>query len=425
MQLPIWDVIIIGAGPAGLMGAIVCGANKLQTLVLDSQKKIGAKLLISGGGRCNVAPLKAVEDDYRASSSRTVRNILRAFPTEKTLKFFKGLDIEMVLEEGTKFFPEEQSSKIILEALVKEASARGVHFENPRKVLKLSLSSDLFQVHGEGFQYSSKTILMATGGLSYPKTGSDGSGYKLAQGLGHTIVATTPALVPLVTDDPDWKKMTGITLSVKLTVEDHGHRIATSEGALLFTHKGLSGPAVLDMSGSWIRCRSQGKKLFANFLPGYTESQIRHCFIEVLLRYPKRGLKHFLASFFPERLSEVIIKKTGLPCDISISQIRKEHRNGLLNSLFHFPLEITGALGYEKAEITAGGVDLKEVDEKSLESRLRPGLFFAGEMLDVDGRIGGFNLQWAWASGRVAGEGISKKLGSLSATQFYSRNFHR
>ncbi len=404
-----WDVVIVGAGPAGLMAAITCAAGKLRTLVLDSKKTIGAKLLISGGGRCNVTNLKASEKDYQTGAPRTVRNILRAFPPECTLAFFKDFGVEMVLEEGTKYFPKGQSAKGVLQALLEASRWAGVVIETGKKVKTISKERGIFKISGEGFEIFADTLVIATGGMSYPETGSDGSGYSLAKSLEHRILPTTPALTPLFTDDSDWKSLSGITLPVELSVLSDGKKIARSEGALLFTHAGFSGPAVLDISGPWLRCAAKSRELVANFLPAHREAELLAAVAKEVSSRTNRSWKRFLSLYFPERLAEILLKKHGMDPGTRLNQTSKTGRKSLLHMLSHCRVRVTGSLGYEKAEATAGGVDLREVDPKTLESDLCARLYFAGEILDVDGRIGGFNFQWAWASGTVVGREILRK----------------
>ncbi len=407
-----WDVIIVGAGPAGLMTAITCAVKPLRVLVLDGNSRAGAKLLLSGGGRCNVTNLKVSEKNYQGGEARTVRNVLSAFSSERAVRFFKSLGVAMVLEEGTKYFPETQSAKTVLEALLGEARACGVILEMKKKVSRISRPDGSFRVAGEGFEYTARAVVICTGGLSYAATGSDGSGYGLARTMGHTIVKTLPALTPLLTDDPDWKKLSGITLPVRLTVTAEEKKFAASEGAFLFTHTGFSGPAVLDISGPWLRCPAVPKELIANFLPDENEESLRAAWVRAAADHPKWSWKRFLARYFPERLTEVLFHKLGRDVGTPAGQCSKKDRDALFRSLAHFPLRVTGACGYEKAEVTSGGVDLREVNGKTLESKLQPGLYFAGEVLDVDGRIGGYNFQWAWASGFVAGKALLRELGT-------------
>jgi predicted Rossmann fold flavoprotein len=312
----------------------------------------------------------------------------------------------MVLEEGTKYFPREQSAKVVLQALIQASCRAGVVIQTGKKVNAVSEDRGIFRVSGEGFEYHAKTLVIATGGLSYPGTGSDGSGYSLAKSLGHRIFPTTPALTPLLTDDSGWKTLSGITLPVRLSVVTGGKKIVQSEGALLFTHIGFSGPAVLDISGPWIRCQAKQKDLIVNFLPERREADLSAEWTLEVAGHSDRSWKRFLAQYFPERLTEVFLEKAGIDPKSRLDQVSRISRESLLRLLFNFRLSVSGAQGYEKAEVTAGGVDLREVDAKTLESNLCARLFFAGEVLDVDGRIGGFNFQWAWASGTVVGRAI-------------------
>lgn len=403
------DVVVVGAGPSGLMAAITCAEAGLRTLAIDGSKALGAKLLVSGGGRCNITNLHVSEKDYQTAGPRIVRNILQAFPPERTLEFFKELGVEMVLEERTKYFPKEQSAKRVLQALLQASHHAGVVIERGKKVKIISKAEGIFCVSGDAFEFFSKALVIATGGLSYPGTGSDGSGFLFAKSLGHSIVPTAPALTPLITDDLDWKRLAGITLPVEILIAADRKIIGRSEGAFLFTHIGFSGPAVLDISGRWLQCDAQHKELIVNFLPMHREADINNELARQVAAHAGRSWKRALSAYFPERFVEAILKRRRIDSKTRLDQIAKKSREALIHFLFHCPVNVTGSQGYEKAEVTSGGVDIREVNAKTLESKVCARLFFAGEVLDVDGKIGGFNFQWAWASGNGVGRAIVRE----------------
>ncbi len=242
----IYDVIIVGAGAAGLMTAITAAEGGLRVLLLEGQKKVGAKILMSGGTRCNVTNKDVSQKDFNSEQIIDVRNILRSFSNADTIGFFKDLGVELVLEPTGKYFPSTHSGKTILEALLRKIDSANVTLLCEHKVKAVSQDGNGFILKGDNFSYSCKNIVLTTGGLSYPATGSDGTGYRLAQGFGHSMIETTPALTPLMTQDNDFKSLSGITLEVQLTLVADGKRLISCRDSFLFTHFGFSGPAALD-----------------------------------------------------------------------------------------------------------------------------------------------------------------------------------
>lgn len=401
----IWDVAVIGAGAAGLMASIAAKREGLKVLLLDGKEKIGAKILMSGGTRCNVTNQNVTEKDYQSENLRFVKHVLSAFSSEKAIDFFDQLGVKLVLEPGGKYFPETNSAKTVLDALLGEAKRFGIEFRAGQKITQVKFNSEIFTISGAKFSHQAKTVILCTGGLSYPSSGSDGIGYDIAKSFGHSLVETTPALTPLLTDDTDWKSLSGIALDVELTLWVDGKKTVSYQDAFLFTHFGFSGPSALNMSRHWIRDEKLAK-ITVNFLPNKNQEDFRNKLIETSKANPAKLIKNVLTDFFPERFVEVLLKKSGTSNLLKLNQLSRQSRESLLQLLFTFPLRITGVYGYQKAEATAGGVNLDEVDSKTLESKLQPGFFFAGEILDVDGRIGGFNFQWAWSSGVVAARGV-------------------
>ncbi len=402
-----YDVGIIGAGAAGLIAAGVCGAADLRVLLLEGKGKPGRKLLTTGGGRCNISNVNIRYTDYNCPHPRTVKNVLAAFSPLKTAAFFKKIGVLLIQEPDGNLFPVSQSAKEVLEALLRHLPDT-VELHTDRKVDAILREQGFFQVCSDRSRYLSKAVLLCPGGRSYPQTGSDGSGFLLAKGQGHAVTAIHPALTPLITQDPDWKKLAGITLPCALSLSTDSGREIRFEGPFLFTHAGFSGPCVLNISRHWIN--HQDKTIHANFLPGKNNTSLTAEILQATAEHPRKTLKTWLSERLPMRLGEAILHKAGLDENPTLARLPKQQREALIRQICACPLPVKAAMGYQKAEVTSGGVDLAEVNPKTLESTMVPGLFFAGEVLDVDGPIGGTNLQWAWSSGFAAGQGIIKYL---------------
>ncbi len=412
-QEPIYDCIVVGAGAAGLMTAIQCANHSVNVVLLDSKNKIGAKILMSGGNRCNVTHVVVTEKDYGTSHPRFVRNVLKNYSQEKTKDFFQDIGVNLVVEDTGKLFPSTHSARTVLNALVQECSKKKIPIKNNHKVNSLCFLNNLFLVKGEGFSLYAKTVVLSTGGLSHPTTGSDGSGYQLAQSFGHNLVETSPALTPLNLKDSDWNSLSGISFTCELTLWVDGKKKKSFKDGFLFTHTGLSGPTVLNISRDWERLRKIGKvKILANFLPDHNSEEWKQRLEKAILKFPKKNVRRFLSEIFPERFVDVLLKKISLEKNKILNQLSKQNKNNLIQGLFAYEFRPEGVVGYSKAEVTAGGVCLDEVNAKLLESFRQEGLFFSGEILDVDGRIGGFNFQWAWSSGYLVAQGVRNRLKS-------------
>jgi predicted Rossmann fold flavoprotein len=406
------DLIVIGAGPAGLMAAISAASRGACVLLLEGESSSGKKLLITGGGHCNITNCTVSERDFYSDDPRTVRNVLRVFPVSKTGDFFRTQGLSLTADEDGKMFPQDRKAVSVLGTLLRIVRERKVTLLTRSEVLAICYRHGIFTASGKGFSFSSKAVIVATGGLSYPTTGSRGAGYEIAKAFGHSIVAPSPALVPFETADADWRGLAGITLETVLELFCHGRRLAESRGPLLFTHQGFSGPAVMNLASPWARFGGQGTlAICANFLPQVSEQSLRERLQETTVAKPAMTIKKFLSHDIPERLAGVLLQKSGIVPEKQLANFPKKERELLFRVVRSCVLPVRGPLGYDRAEVTAGGISLKEVNPKTLESNIVPGLFFAGEVLEVDGRIGGFNLQWAWSSGYVAGCAATEKLG--------------
>jgi len=416
------DVAVVGAGAAGLATAIFVARRcpSRTILALDGAKKLGAKILVSGGGRCNVTNVSVTPADFCGGSSHVIRRVLDAFTAEQTVAFFREIGVEMHVEEYGKLFPDTNRARTVLDALVREAQRVGVRILPGHRVTQIERRDGCFEIIVDNGGDSpgcmqlirARLVVLATGGLSLPKTGSDGGGYSIAQHLGHSLTPTTPALVPLILDGDFHAGLSGIAHEVMLTVLVEGCKPVRVRGPLLWTHFGVSGPAVLDASRHWhhAQLEQRGVTISVSFLPDDDFNSAEEKLLGLVTSQPKVFLRNALAAILPARLAEEILKKLGIDGGVAMAQVTREARRALVRALLEWPMAVRDSRGYGYAEVTAGGVPLSEIDPGTMASRKCPGLYLVGEILDVDGRIGGFNFQWSWSSGYVAATGISREL---------------
>lgn len=409
------DVAVVGAGAAGLATAIFLRQldPTVRVTVLDGARRPGAKIVVSGGGRCNVTNAVVTERDFWGGPRPIVRRVLRALPVPETVAFFSAIGVPLHEEAGGKLFPDSHRSRDVSDALLRELERVGGRLDAPRRATSLAREEDRFRIETSTGPLTAARVVLATGGLSLPKTGSDGSGYGLARSLGHTLVPTTPALAPLVLDGTDLAHSTlsGVSLDVVVTVWIDGSAAERLAGSLLWTHFGASGPVVLNASRHWERAVLEGRRvaLTLNLLgePAFDAVDVR--LLALAADRPKSSLHGALAGLIPASVGEALLHAMRLSTDTALSQLTREDRRRLAHALTAWPLRVTGSRGYNFAEATAGGIPLDEMHAATMESRVCPGLFLVGEVLDVDGRIGGFNFQWAWASARAAAAALAKR----------------
>jgi predicted Rossmann fold flavoprotein len=346
------------------------------------------------------------------------------------------------LEDTGKYFPQSDDAQTVLDALLAAASGAGVVLRSGERVVRLERAGAAWRVglqhvsgsavFGEGVSRAGASafalpadepdeweeadaVILATGGLSFPRTGSDGTGYALAQSLGHTLVPTVPALTPLVAVDPMCQSAQGVTLDAELALWVDGRVESRVRGSLLFAHFGVTGPGPLDLSRRWHRADGKARRVTLSFTPGETFEQLERVWVDYAAANPRRGVRTWLAERLPERIADLLTTESGLGGG-AMSQIPRERRVVMLRALVERDIGVTSTLGYEKAEVTAGGVPLSEVDASTLESRLAPGVWLCGEVLDVEGRLGGFNFQWSWSSGTVAGRSVNRRPDGVAGT---------
>ncbi len=411
-------IVIVGAGAAGLTGAITAAQTLSQekvdgrVLLLDGAKQIGAKILVSGGGRCNVTHDVVTPKDFFGNRN-IIRNVLAAFPVERTVAWFASLGVELKHEPTGKLFPVTDKARTVLQALIDSARRAGVTICPDHRVDAISRTNTGFLVqHSHGITHASR-VMLATGGQSLPRTGSDGFGFQLARRFGHQITSTAPALVPLVLDHSMFQTtLSGLSHEVELTTLVEKREVDRRTGSLLWTHAGMSGPVVLDASRFWTLATKQGTvvEMYGNFVPGQSADELRAWFVAQAAQHPRRSLVRTLSSLVPDRFAESLCRYQGCESQTAVAQVPRPTRDRLLNALTHFHFPIIGDRGWNVAEVTAGGVPLEEINYRTMESKLTTGLYLLGEMLDCDGRIGGFNFQWAWTTGWLAGKSVIRSL---------------
>lgn len=374
-----------------------------RIVLLDGAKKLGAKILVAGGGRCNVTHHRVDASAFAGSSRNAIKKVLRRFDVSQTTRFFKEQGVKLKREETGKLFPTTDSSKTILNALLQAARDARVEIRHPQRVEVVERVGARFIVRGEWGAFSAEKVVLATGGRSIPKSGSDGHGYRIAQSLGHGITERIfPALVPLTLPKKHFLcQLRGITLPTTLELwSGSGKRLQSFTNSTLLTHFGLSGPSVLDISRYYLAAKATDSQtaLTLNLIPTFTPNDFEQALLNLGKKQPITLLRHHL----PERMARALLAQTG----IDGVQMTRQQRKQLVELVTRYPLPITGNRGYNYAEVTAGGVPLSEINLKTMASRLCPNLYFAGEICDVDGRIGGFNFQWAWSSGYVVGVSV-------------------
>jgi predicted Rossmann fold flavoprotein len=405
------DVAIVGAGAAGLAAAVFLTRRRpdWSVLLLDASKSPGTKLLLTGGERCNVTNRCVTPADYSGSNRNLIKRALAALSVDQTISLFREIGMPLHEEDEGKLFPDSNSARGVRDALVGATAACRTCILTASRVTAIQRAGEFFTLACSNRTYGARKVLLATGGLSYPKTGCDGSGYRLAEHLGHTLVPTTPALVPLLLEGAFHRDLAGITQEVELSLTTKGSKPVRTRGSLLWTHFGISGPAVLDISGHWCQAKIARKSptVAASFLPGEDFASADQVLLDRSSAQPKLSLRNALSTWLPGRLCDAVLRKLGIPGPTPLAHVSRDHRRRMVHALLAWPLPVKDTRGYDHAEITAGGVPLGEVNVATMESRRCPGLFLAGEILDVTGRLGGFNLQWAWSSACAAARGMT------------------
>ena len=417
LQLPSsCDVAVVGAGAAGLATAIFLRRSNpsLRIALLDGAAKPGAKILVSGGGRCNVTNTVVSEKDFWGGKSTVVRRVLRAFPVADTVRFFGEIGVPLHEEPGGKLFPDSNRARDVLDALFRELERTRIPLSAATRVQAVARTNAGFAIDTSAGGLMARAVVLATGGRSLPKTGSDGGGYEIARSLGHSLVAPTPALAPLLLDADAPASihagLSGISVDGEISIWIDGAIDRRLSGALLWTHFGVSGPLALNASRHWARARLDGRdvRLTLNLYPHDRFDDLDARWVSAASARPRASTRSLLAAYLPDALGLAILGALDIGADRALADLTREDRRQIVRALTEWPLPVIDTRGYNYAEVTAGGVDLADVDPSTMESRVCPGIFLVGEILDVDGRIGGFNFQWAWSTAFTAARALAQ-----------------
>ncbi|MCX6719578.1 MAG: NAD(P)/FAD-dependent oxidoreductase [Candidatus Staskawiczbacteria bacterium] len=408
-----YDVAVIGAGPAGMMTAIQSARKGLRVVLLEKNKQLGKKLLLTGGGRCNFTNaefnLKNLVANYH--NGEFLFHAFSVFGPKETITFFEELGVKTKTEAGKRVFPASDDASELLEALKKELEKLGVKILYNSEVTDFNFKNNkITKIILKDGEVSAKKYVLATGGKSYKQTGSDGFGYKLAEKLGHTVVTPSPALCPIIIKEEWIKDLQGISLkNIKINGEagDPPSRKASEGQEVMFTHFGISGPAVLNISANL------PAKISLDLFPDLNQEEVLKSFEELLQKYPRQTIKNILCQIAPERFVEVflvILEKSNPPSRNASAwrgkignNLSKIEKTLIIKNLKNFEMTVEDVQGWDNAMVTRGGVSLKEIDHKTMQSKILDNLFFAGEIIDADAKTGGFNLQLCWTTGHMAG----------------------
>ena len=404
------DGIVIGGGPAGMMAAITAAQAGQKVLLLEKNDRLGKKLLITGKGRCNVTNNCTSQEvlNNTPRNGKFLYSAMSAFPPERAMEFFESQGCGLKTERGQRVFPVTDRSQSVLDALQRAMKKAGVTVQTGKAEAILLEDGRAVGVKTSRGELRSRWVVLATGGASYPATGSTGDGYRMAKELGHSVVEPQGSLVPLETEGEDCQRMQGLALrnvSVKL-LNPKGKAVYKDFGEMLFTHFGVSGPTVLSASAHI--GKGEGWKLRIDLKPALEENKLDDRILRDLELYQNRSMENALTDLLPRSMIPVVLDRIGVSHDLQANSFTKANRRALVETLKGFDVVITGKRPVSEAIITSGGVKAGEIDPKTMESKKVPGLFFAGELIDCDAYTGGFNLQIAWATGYAAGKAAAE-----------------
>ena len=410
-----FDGIVIGGGPAGMFAAITAAQQGSRVLLLERNDRLGKKLLITGKGRCNVTNACSAQEVLQniPRNGRFLYSAMENFPPERIVDFFETHSCPLKTERGNRVFPVTDKSSSILECLRNVMHRSGVQIQTARALEILTDEAGVTAVRTNQGTYHADWVILATGGVSYPTTGSTGDGYEMAKKLGHTIVTPEGSLVPLECEGSDCPDMQGLSLrNVAVKLVNNKNKVLYKDfGELLFTHFGISGPTVLSASA---HLKGDGCRLIIDLKPALDEAKLNERVLRDLDMYKNRSMENALTDLLPRSMIPVVLRRLQIPSDMQANSLTKQQRRALVELLKAFPLQITAKRPVAEAIITSGGVKTSEIDPKTMQSKKVPGLYFVGEIIDCDAYTGGFNLQIAWATAYAAGMAVKDSIDKKS-----------
>ncbi len=401
------DLAVVGSGPAGMMAAVTAADRGARVTVFDPNPKVGKKLRITGKGRCNVTSDCEIPEFLKniCTNARFFKSALYAFPPSAVKEFFENAGVPLKTERGERVFPLSDNANDVADALDRMARARGVRFVHERVREILTKDSAVYGIRTEKGEYGCRSALLSTGGLSYPGTGSRGDGYRMAEELGHRVIPVRPSLVPWEGEEV-CRKLQGLSLrNVTASLFDGDRLLFREQGELLFTHFGVSGPLMLSAS-TYMRPEGRNYRLDIDLKPALTPEKLDERLLRDFSGNANRDFINALDALLPQKLIPVAVERSGIDPRTKVNAVTRAQRLAFRDLLKRFTVELTVPRPIAEALVTAGGVDVAQVQPRTMESKLIKGLYFAGEILDIDGRTGGFNLQIAWSTGYAAGRAV-------------------
>jgi len=412
-------VIVIGAGASGLIAAVVAARNNHHVMILEKRQRSGKKILLTGNGRCNLTNENVSANNYFSGPvsipkqhPKFVESTFSRFSQTDTIRFFEELGLMTFSEPDGRIFPRSNQAQSVVDVLLFELERLNVPIVYNKEVTSIQKKNKLFEVTcSTQKQYTADVVVLAVGGKSYPVTGSTGDGYTITQSLGHTIIPPTESSVPIRVKSQLCQKLQGVKPEVAISISDSTGKILISHsGTLMFAHFGLSGPVIMESSrgvGKFFKQHPDNRLYISiNFFPEYSKEKLDQLIINRFEQQPHKSLSTVFVGMLISKIAPAIFDVNGIDKTMPVSSVTKELRNIIVHLLTAYKEEILGTMGWDLAQFTAGGVDIKEINSQTMESKIVPGLFLCGEVVDIDGECGGYNLQWAWSSGYVAGSSI-------------------